>query len=168
MIGTDQAPLAPRVLGPDDGDFGGPPDGTHDRFLLDGHETEGRVALVEHYLLPRALAAPMHFHTREDEYSFVLEGQVGAILGGQEVVAGPGHLIFKPRGEWHTFWNAGDAAARILEVISPGGLEQAFRQMGNAETEMDPEALAALAVSYGCDVDFEQTMAVIERHGLIF
>ena len=168
MTGTDSARTAARVLGPDDGDFGGPPDGTHDRFLLDGHESEGRVALVEHYLLPKTLAGPMHFHTREDEYSFVLEGEVGASLGGEELVAGPGHLIFKPRGQWHTFWNAGDTPARILEVITPGGLEQAFRQMGEAETELDPESLAALAASYGCDVDFEQTMALVERLGLVF
>src|SRR5262249_15121021 len=55
----------------------------------------------------------------EDEYSYVLEGRVGALLGDDVVVGGPGDLIFKPRGQWHTFWNAGDEPARILEVISP-------------------------------------------------
>lgn len=166
MTDTAAARMTSRVIGPNDGDVGGPPDGTHDRFLLDGHETEGRVALVEHYLLPKALAAPLHFHTREDEFSFVLEGLVGARLGDDEVVAGAGHLIFKPRGQWHTFWNAGDVPARILEVITPGGLEQAFRLMG--QPDFDEETMAALAASYGCDVDFEGTMPLVELHGLSF
>lgn len=166
MTTADTSPPPPRILGPDDGDVGGPPDGTHDRFLLDGHETEGRVALVEHFLLPKALAAPLHFHTREDEYSFVLEGLVGARLGDHDVEAGVGHLIFKPRGQWHTFWNAGDTPARILEVITPGGLEQAFRAMG--QPDFDEETLGGLAGQYGCDVDFENTMPIVERHGLRF
>jgi mannose-6-phosphate isomerase-like protein (cupin superfamily) len=78
------------------------------RFMIDGDETEGRFSLVEHPMPPRALAAPLHRHLREDEYSFVLEGQVGALLGDEVVIAGPGDLLFKPRNQWHTFWNAGD------------------------------------------------------------
>lgn len=167
MTDIEQTHTRPRVLGPTEGDISGPVDGTRDRFLLDGHDTAGRVALVEHQLAPGALAAPMHLHTKEDEYSFVLEGQVGAILDGHEVVAGAGHLIFKPRGQWHTFWNAGEARARILEIITPGGLEQLFRHMGTLDSELDPESLAALAAPYGCEVDFEQTMAIVERHGLV-
>ena len=65
---------------------------------------------------PRALAAPLHLHTREDEYSFVLEGRMGALLGDDVVEAGPGDLVFKPPNQWHTFWNAGDVPCRILEI----------------------------------------------------
>lgn len=68
---------------------------------------------------PRALAAPMHGPHREDEYSLVLEGSIGALLGDSVVVGNPGDLIFKPREQWHTFWNAGDVPARVLEIISP-------------------------------------------------
>ena len=77
---------------------------------------------------PRALAALLHRHSREDEYSFVLEGRVGALLGDEVVYGGPGDLIFKPRGQWHTFWNAGDDAARLLEIISPAGFERYFEE----------------------------------------
>jgi uncharacterized cupin superfamily protein len=38
----------------------------------------------------RALAAPLHRHTREDEYSYVLEGRMGALFGDEVVEAGPG------------------------------------------------------------------------------
>ena len=78
---------------------------------------------------PRALAAPLHRHTREDEYSYVLEGRVGALLGDEVLVASPGDLIFKPRNQWHTFWNAGDEPARILEIISPAGFERFFGEL---------------------------------------
>jgi CBS domain-containing protein len=75
---------------------------------------------------PRALGAPLHRHTREDEFSYVLEGRVGTLLGDDVVYANPGDLVCKPRGQWHAFWNAGDDPARILEIISPAGFEQFF------------------------------------------
>jgi quercetin dioxygenase-like cupin family protein len=88
------------------------------RFMIDGGDAGDRFAVVEHPMSPRALAAPLHRHTREDEYSYVLEGRVGALLGETVVVGGPGDLIFKPRDHWHTFWNAGEEPARLLEIIS--------------------------------------------------
>src|ERR1700730_4464126 len=94
------------------------------RFMIDGDEAHGNFSLVEHPMSPHALAAPLHRHTREDEYSYVLEGRIGALLGDDVVVGGPGDLIFKPRNQWHTFWNAGDESARILEIISPAGFER--------------------------------------------
>ena len=62
------------------------------RFLIDGSDASERLSLVEHPMSPRALAAPLHLHTREDEYSFVLEGRMGALLGDDVVEAGPGDL----------------------------------------------------------------------------
>ena len=99
------------------------------RFLIDGAEASDRFAFLEHPMSPRALAAPLHRHSREDEYSFVLEGRMGALLGDDVVEAGPGELVFKPRNQWHTFWNAGDEPCRILEIISPAGFEQYFREL---------------------------------------
>lgn len=99
----------------------GPPAGCRDRFLIDSEHTDARFSLVEHLLAPRSIAAPMHVHTLEDEFSFVLEGRVSLRLGDDEYVAEVGDLVFKPRGQWHTFWNAEDEPARLLELISPGG-----------------------------------------------
>ena len=84
-------------------------------------ETGGGFSLVEHPIAPRTMAAPWHMHTREDEYSYVLEGRMGALLGDDEVYAEPGDFVFKPRDQWHTFWNAGDEPCRILEIIAPAG-----------------------------------------------
>ena len=63
------------------------------RFMIDGIEAGERFSLVEHPMSPRALAAPLHLHTREDEYSFVLQGRMGALLGDDVVEAGPGDLV---------------------------------------------------------------------------
>jgi len=157
-----------RVLGPEDGEVAGAPGFRRDRFMVDGADTGSRLSVVEHTLGPRVLAGPLHFHTREDEFSFVLEGRLGALLGDQEVVAGPGELVFKPRGQWHTFWNAGEEPTRILELITPAGLEDLFRELDAIGDDFDPATLPAMAERYGAKVDFEGTAAVIERHGLRF
>lgn len=157
-----------RVIGPGDGDILGAATAVRDRFMIDGQDSGGGFSLVEHLMPPRVLAAPLHRHSREDEYSFVLEGRVGAHFEGEEVLGNAGDLIFKPRGEWHTFWNAGDVPARILEIISPGGFEQAFREMHALGEALDPAAITAVAARYGVDVDFERTAPIIERHGLTF
>ena len=166
---TDPASIAtgPRLIGPADGETMGAA-GRQDRFMIDSRDTDGRFSLVEHTLGPRVLAAPMHRHTREDEYTFVREGRVGAILGGHEAHADPGDFLFKPRGEWHTFWNAGDTPARMLEIISSGGLEEFSRQLDSLTEWPEPETLAEMAARFGCSLDFEATLPLVERHGLEF
>jgi mannose-6-phosphate isomerase-like protein (cupin superfamily) len=155
-----------RILGPQDGEYAGKLGVLHDRFLINTQDTGGRFAVVEHLLPPRTLAAPVHRHSNEDEYSFILEGTVGALLGEEEVYGTAGVLIFKPRGQWHTFWNAGDTPARILEIISPGGFEQAFRDLDELGGELTPEAVSVIGRRYCVDIDFEGTDPLVERHGL--
>lgn len=104
---------SPRVLGPHDGHLA-VLGGLGARLIIEEEDAGKHFALVEHPMQPRALAAPMHRHHREDEYSFVLEGSIGALLGDTVVIGNPGDLIFKPREQWHTFWNTGDTPARIL------------------------------------------------------
>lgn len=157
-----------RVLASRDGEVLGSPETVRDRFMVGAGDSGGGFSLVEHLMPPRTLAAPLHRHTLEDEYSYVLEGRVGALLGEEEVFGEAGDLIFKPRDQWHTFWNAGDVPARILEIISPGGFEEAFRDMHALGDNLDPETMAGIAARYGVEVDFELTMPVIERHGLVF
>src|SRR5215203_6852574 len=143
---------APKIVGPNDGDLGflG---SIGSRHMADGDETGGGFSLVEHPMPPGALAAPLHRHTREDEYSYVLEGRMGALLGDDVVVAGPGDLVHKPRDQWHTFWNAGDEPCRILEIIAPGGFEKFFDELVGAAADgpPEPEWLAALGARYGLE-----------------
>jgi quercetin dioxygenase-like cupin family protein len=159
--------LSVRVLPAGEGDTSSL-GGVRNRFMIDGEDTNGRFALVEHLFAPRALAAPMHRHHDEDEYTYVLTGRIGAVIEGREVEAGPGDLLFKPRGQWHTFWNAGDQPASCLELISPAGLEGLFRSFATLAGEPAPEQLAEMAAKYGCEIDFPATFPVVERHGLSF
>ena len=138
------------------------------RFLIDGDEAGDRFSLVEPPMSPRALAAPLLMHTREDEYSFVLQGRMGALLGDDVVEAGPGDLVFKPRNQWHTFWNAGDEPCRILEIIAPAGFEDFFRElsdMGGA-IKADPAELAALGERYGLQLKLDSVPELVERFGV--
>src|SRR3954449_3718626 len=144
----------PKIIGPTDGEsvtlqtIGV-------RFMIPGADSDTRFSLVEHPMPPRALAAPLHRHNREDEYSFILEGRMGALLGDDVVEAGPGDLVYKPRGQWHTFWNAGDEPARILEIISPAGFEHFFAELSDLGGALGapPEALAELNARYGLEMD---------------
>jgi quercetin dioxygenase-like cupin family protein len=162
-----QAGTKARTLGPGDGEIAGAV-GRTDRFMIDGADTGGKLSVVEHTIAPHVLAGPLHRHSREDEYSYILEGQLAALLGEEEVVAETGTLVFKPRGQWHTFWNPGDTPTRVLELISPSGLEDLFRELGALGDEFDPATLPALAARYGCDLDFEGTELIMSRHGLTF
>lgn len=155
------------VIGPEDGKVGflG---SIGARFMIDGEETGGGFSLLEHPMSARALGAPLHRHTREDEYSFVLEGRMGGLLGDEVVEAGPGELVFKPRNEWHTFWNAGDEPCRILEIISPAGFEHYFKELSDmvAAMQLDPADLGALSERYGLEMKPETIPELLERFDL--
>ena len=157
-----------KVVGPADGKAGSL-GGIGVRLMALGEETGGGFSLVEHPMPPRALAAPLHRHLREDEYSYVLEGRMGALLGDEVLIAEPGDLVFKPRNQWHTFWNAGDEPARILEIISPAGFENFFAELvdlGGAPAA-PPEVLGELCARYELEIDPESIPGLLERFGLV-
>ena len=160
---------APTIIGPTDGESV-TLQTVGVRFMIDPADTDTRFSLIEHPIPPRALAAPLHRHTREDEYSFVLEGRMGALLGDDVVEAGPGDLVYKPRNQWHTFWNAGDEPARILEIISPGGFEQFFAELAplSSGAAPDPEAFGALCERYGLEMQPDTPPELCARFGLWF
>jgi quercetin dioxygenase-like cupin family protein len=168
LVGAGAAAPAARLIPPGSGEvvwLGG----VGVRFLLDGAQTGGRFALVEHPLRPRALGAPLHTHHDEDEFSFVLEGEVGLQLGEAVWVAPPGSLVVKPRGLPHAFWNAGDAPARLLELISPAGFERYFAELAEVFRPGAPpalELLPALLQRYRLDLDVDSATHLAARHGL--
>jgi quercetin dioxygenase-like cupin family protein len=160
-----------QVLGPGEGNavqLGG----LGVRFMIDSDAAGGGFSLVEHPIAPRALAAPLHRHANEDEYSYVLEGRVGVQLGDETLEAGPGELVFKPRNQWHAFWNAGDEPARLLEIISPGGFERYFQEIAPLVPPIRPEpdfpAMAELQARWGLEMDPDSIGPLVEKHGLRF
>ena len=159
---------AVKVIGPTDGRLGflG---SIGVRFMIDGDETDQGFSLVEHPMSARALAAPLHRHSREDEYSYILEGKMGALLGDDVVVAEAGDLVFKPRDQWHTFWNAGDEPCRILEIIAPAGFEDFFRELDDlgGALNADPQQLAELNGRYGLEMQPDSVPGLLERFNLV-
>jgi mannose-6-phosphate isomerase-like protein (cupin superfamily) len=163
----------PRLIGPRDGKFVDL-QSVGVRFMIWGAETGETFSLVEHPISPRTLVSPLHLHQREDEYSYVLEGRMGAQLGGDVVYAEAGDLVFKPRDQWHTFWNAGDTPCRLLEIISPAGFEHFFSELGEqmaaakAVSMAEVPDLATLGARYGHYFQPESIARLCRQHGLVY
>jgi mannose-6-phosphate isomerase-like protein (cupin superfamily) len=160
---------AAKIVGPKDGKSGflG---SIGVRFMIDGVDADDRFSLVEHPMSPRALAAPLHRHTREDEYSYIVKGRMGALLGDEVVYAEAGDLVYKPRNQWHTFWNAGDEPAYILEIISPAGFEDFFKELSDmgGVANASPEVLTELNERYGLEMIPDSIPELVERFGVVF
>jgi mannose-6-phosphate isomerase-like protein (cupin superfamily) len=160
---------APKIVGPKDGKAGflG---SIGVRFMIDGVDADDRFSLVEHPMSPHALAAPLHRHTREDEYSYIVKGRMGALLGDDVVYAEAGDLVYKPRNQWHTFWNAGDEPAYILEIISPAGFEDFFKELSDmgGVANAAPETLLELNERYGLEMQPDTIPGLVERFGVVF
>ena len=156
---------AVAFLAPDTGerfDFGG----FGVRWKIDGDLSDGRFAIVHHPLAPRALAAPLHLHHNEDEWSYVLNGRLGALLGDDVIVAPAGTWLRKPRGQWHTFWNDGDTPCEIIEAISPAGFENYFREVAAAWGNV--EEFARINDKYALEMRFDSVPELCRRFGVSF
>jgi quercetin dioxygenase-like cupin family protein len=166
-----QAPISAatlKVVHPGEGRAGrlGPGVGVH--FKIDGADTGGALSVVEHPFDVGALVRP-HVHTREDEISIVLEGQIGFRSEDQEVVLRTGGYIVKPRNQVHAMWNAGSMPARMIEIISPAGFEGFFRGFAdlNDAGPIDPAEVAGLAAEFGLPYAQPEWLAdVIARYNL--
>ena len=138
-------------------------------FKVAGETTRGAYAIVEHTLMPGSLAAPLHRHTHEDELSYVLEGELTAQLGDQIVTAPVGTYLAKPRGQFHTFWNAGKTLLRFIEIISPSGFENYFAELGkiiSPDGPPDMERLIALQRRFGLDMDMDSLPGLMAQHNI--
>lgn len=135
-------------------------------WKIDGQETAQRFSVVHHPLAPHALAAPLHRHHHEDELSYVLTGSLGVLLGNEVMTAPPGTWVWKPRLQWHTFWNAGDTRCEIIEIISPAGFENYFREV--AASWGDVATFAAINQKYALEMQFESVPELCRRFGLTF
>ena len=96
----------------------------------------------------------------------MISGTLGALLGEEVVTAGPGNWVFKPRNQWHTFWNAGDTPCEIIEIISPAGFEDFFRELAKVWASGDLSPLVELSQSAGLDMDPASVPGLCERFGV--
>ena len=141
------------------------------RLDISRTENEANVAIVEHTLPAHTLAAPLHRHSREDELSHVLEGEM-TVLADEELTSVPaGESVVKGRGVWHTFWNAGDEPLRFLEIIAPGQFSEFFEEVARLGT-LDPtneewvEQFLTIAERYGLEAQLESVPELLETYDL--
>ncbi len=136
---------------------------------LTSNET-GSIAIVEQTFAPGVLVPP-HIHSREDEISYVVAGEMGFRSAGREVTLAAGGYVVKPRGELHCMWNSGTVPARMIEIVSPGGLERYFVELAEAVAAAgapSPELVAPIAARYGLSFDFSEVDDIAARYGVDF
>jgi quercetin dioxygenase-like cupin family protein len=159
MSTTPAAAVAPIALGPGEGEA---------RWFLgilatikaSTKTTAGRVAVIEH-LAPQGSGSPLHIHHREDEWFYVIDGELTLWVGGKVIVAPAGSFVFGPRGIPHTF-TVTSAEARFLLVTEPAGFEGFLRALSEPATALtlppasvqppDPERMMAAAAEYGLEI----------------
>lgn len=150
---------APIALGPDEGEalwFLG----ALATVKASAETTAGRAAVIEHRS-PRGSGSPLHVHRREDEWFYVIEGELTFWVGGEVVVAPAGAFVYGPRDVPHTFLVSSDEA-RFLLVVEPAGFEDFMRAVAQPAERLeipppateppDVEALARLAATFGIEI----------------
>ena len=159
-MSADSAPsVAPIALQPGEGDA---------RWFLDflvtikssAQTTDGRVAVVEH-LAPQGAGSPLHVHHREDEWFYVIDGELTFWVGGQVINAPAGSFVYGPREIPHTFI-VNSAEARFLLVTEPAGFENFLRALSEPALTLtlpppsaaspDPQQMMATAAEYGIEI----------------
>jgi quercetin dioxygenase-like cupin family protein len=151
--------LAPIALGPNEGEslwFLG----SHCSIKASADTTAGRVAVIEH-MTPRGLGSPLHVHHREDEWFYVIEGELTVWVGGQVINAPAGSFVYGPRDIPHTFMVSSETA-RYLLVTEPGNFAGFMRSLAEPATEAvipppateppDIAAMTQVAAEYGIEI----------------
>jgi quercetin dioxygenase-like cupin family protein len=160
MSTTDREPIAPIALPPDGGEalwfFG-----SLALVKSDAQSTGGRVAVIEH-VSPPGSGSPLHRHTREDEWFYVIEGELTFAVGDDVIAAPAGSFVYGPRGIQHTFLVTSSTPARFLLVTEPAGFEGFMRAVATPALELAPppppdgppdmEPVIAAAAEYGLEI----------------
>lgn len=122
-------------------------------YKVESDDSGGALSVMEVEIPAKTLVKP-HTHSREDEYSLILEGAVGVRIGDDVMEATPGTYLVKPRDIPHAMWNAGDTPAKVVEMLSPSGLESYFEELAPILVRHDPpETYYALAERYGITIE---------------
>lgn len=119
--------------------------GSEFRILLTREQSGGSIGIFEERNDPGA-GPPLHVHHDADEAFLIEEGRYRFRRGEAELEAGPGAVVFVPRGTPHTFLNIGDGPGRFRCVMTPGGFEGFFPEIarrGLAPPD-DMDAIVAL------------------------
>ena len=126
------------------------------RFLVEGEESAGSVAIFEFDVPVGSKVAAAHSHDGYDEAIYGLEGALTWTVEGIPTDVGPGEALCIPRGAVHQFENRGDADAKALAIVTPGILGPDYFR----------EVAAILDAAAGGPPDLAAIGVVMRRHGL--
>jgi quercetin dioxygenase-like cupin family protein len=125
-----------------------------------GEATGGRCAIMQQWA-PHGDRSPLHVHTREDEWFYVLEGELTFWVGGRIINAPAGSFVYGPRGVPHTF-AVSSPEARFLLGVEPAGFENFMRALAEpakalslpppADKPPDITHLTKVAANYGIEI----------------
>jgi quercetin dioxygenase-like cupin family protein len=126
------------------------------RFLVEGQQSAGSVALFEFDVPAGARVPAAHSHDGYEETIYGLEGVLTWTVEGAQVDVGPGETVVIPRGAVHRFENTGHFDAKALGIVTPGILGPAYFR----------DVAAVLDAAAGGPPDLEAMGEVMRRHGL--
>lgn len=119
-------------------------------FKVRADQTDGSLTALEN-VIPPGEGPPLHTHENEDEFWYLIEGDLRFKLGTEIHTAPQGSFVFVPRGTPHNFQNVGAQPARILVMFTPGGMETFFERFAEL-TAPDPSAFGSIGSGVGMDV----------------
>lgn len=156
----------PNVIGPRDGEL---LDFEYSDFIIkfDSDDTDDQFYIAHDIMDPKTLSAWRHYHHIEDEYIYVVDGTCGVMIGDNVIEAEAGTWVYKPRHEWHAYWNHGDTPCHIILLVTPGGVEEYLREIAEVLGSDDEKALQ-LGEKYDLEMDFDSIPELCERFGLSF
>lgn len=129
-------------------------------------DSGGTLAVMEVEIPAGTLVKP-HNHAHEDEFSLVLSGTVGVRIGDRVQEAEQGSWLVKPRGTPHAMWNAASEPAKVIEIVSPGGLEDYFFKLAPILTEhRTPPEYYQLAAAYGITIQDDWVKELEQAHSV--
>lgn len=145
-------------------------EGLGSRAKVPADAFDGRMFIFEGTFFP-GMFVPPHTHTREDEVTVILSGELTIDIGGRVSTALPGALVIKPRGVHHSMWNHTEAPTRVLEIHTPGLLEPYYDALGklfsatNLSDDARETAIGELHAEYGIDYHPELISEVTTADG---
>jgi len=114
--------------------------------LLDGKQTDEKFTAFLNISPPGGGPGP-HYHEREDEWFYIVEGQVSFLMNGSWVDVFPGDSVYSPRGSIHAFKNKTDQPIRVFMNIAPAGFERFFAEVAEEWAQSVPDMIRIKAIS---------------------
>ena len=128
--------------------------------------TDGAFNVTEQ-ILPPGVIGPPHVHEVEDQSCFVVEGEIGFWVDGEEIELGPGGFIARPAGLPHTLWNKTAQPARLLEISTPAASFERFLLAADRLFDAGapaPGSMSTLAGDFGISYVPDPLKELCDRH----